>query len=249
MSDNPYTTPFADAENGRSLLRLIGRWAVYLAVVLLLVALLLPARRGAREPALRNGCMSNLRQVVYALQAYESEHGSLPPAYTVDAEGNRLHSWRTLILPYIEESQLFQKIDLSKPWDDPANADARRAVVNLYSCPSAMLEEGMTTYFGVVGPNAVFSGSVGRNLSEITDRLEDTIVVIDGDPDQAVHWMSPQDITADKVLSYGSETNTNHPGLIVAAFLDGHATPLPLNSAADDLRAMLTIAGRETKAD
>ena len=60
---------------------------------------------------------------------------ALPPAYTVDADGRPLHSWRTLILPYLEQEPLYQTIDLSKPWNDPANAKARRNRSSRFSLP------------------------------------------------------------------------------------------------------------------
>ena len=67
---------------------------------------------------------NNLKQIALALLNYEQAHHALPPAYTVDAQGRPLHSWRTLILPYLDQESLYQTIDLSKPWNDPANAKA-----------------------------------------------------------------------------------------------------------------------------
>ncbi len=148
--------------------------------------------RTSREAARRNQCLSQLKQLSLALLNYEADHGEFPPAYTVDAEGNRLHSWRTLILPYCDDTALFESIDLSKPWDDPANAEARETVVEYYQCPSAIHEEGLTTYLAVVGPECAFAGSVPRKLSEIKDGPSDTIAVVDVDADRAV----PLDVAA-----------------------------------------------------
>jgi type II secretory pathway pseudopilin PulG len=92
--------------------------------IALLIAMLLPAVRSAREPARRNQCLSQLKQIALALETYADVHGKFPPAYTTDADGKPLHSWRTLILPYMEEPQLYASIDLTKPWDDPVNAKA-----------------------------------------------------------------------------------------------------------------------------
>ena len=82
--------------------------------------------------------MSNLHQISIALQLYAAAHGGLPPAYTTDADGKPLHSWRTLILPYLEHQQLYESIDLAKPWDDPANAEACKAALSVYQCPSTL---------------------------------------------------------------------------------------------------------------
>ena len=251
VPENPYKSSDAasDAASAGSPARVVGKVVAVGAVVLLLIALLLPARRGVREPARRNGCINNLRQIMLALRNYESEHGTLPPAYTVDADGQRLHSWRTLILPYLEERGLFASIDLSKPWDDPVNAEAREARVTTYLCPSSEHAPGLTTYCAVVGPDCVFSGSVPRELSEITDGLGKTMAVIDVNSDRAVHWMSPYDVTSQAVITISPKSNSNHSGLFVAGYLDVHIATLKLDSAPDKRRAMLTIAGGEVISD
>src|SRR5262245_36536395 len=89
-----------------------------------LAALFLLMPRTSREAFRRVICANNLKQIGVALHSYHDKYGSLPPAYTVDASGKRLHSWRTLILPFLEGDDLYQKIDLTKPWDDPANKEA-----------------------------------------------------------------------------------------------------------------------------
>ena len=73
---------------------------VVIAVIALLIALMLPAVRTSGEAARRSQCVNNLKQIGLALHNYESTYDALPPAYTVDAAGRPLHSWRTLILPY-----------------------------------------------------------------------------------------------------------------------------------------------------
>ena len=106
-----------------------------LGIIALLIALLLPAIRSAGPAARRAQCVNNLKQIALALHNYEQAHKALPPAYTVDAKGRPLHSWRTLILPYLEQEPLYQTIDLSKPWNDPANAKALETAASRFSLP------------------------------------------------------------------------------------------------------------------
>ena len=61
--------------------------------------------------------MNNIRNITLALLNYADTHKAFPPAYTVDANGNRLHSWRTLLLPYLDQQSLYESIDFSKPWN------------------------------------------------------------------------------------------------------------------------------------
>src|SRR5258708_3361414 len=91
------TIPKPGSGRGVKLVELLA----VLSIIGLLIGLLLPAPRSARPAARRAQCNNNLKQIALALQNYEQAHKALPPAYTVDAEGRPLHSWRTLILPYL----------------------------------------------------------------------------------------------------------------------------------------------------
>jgi prepilin-type processing-associated H-X9-DG protein len=222
---------------------------VVIGILGLLVALLLPATRSAREPARRNTCRNNLKQIGLALHNYAEAEGTLPPAYTVDAEGNRLHSWRTLLLPYLEQSQLFETIDLTKPWDDPANSKARETAVAVYQCPSSPEPDGLSHCLAVVGEDCLFSESGSRKFSDVSDSPSETILVVEVATDRAVHWMAPQDTHLEELLAHGPESRTNHPGMMHAIFADGHVHSLSLDIDKPTLRAMLTIAGGEKLPD
>src|SRR4029077_3708459 len=116
-------------------------------------ALLLPAFRSAQPGARRAQCTNNLKQIALALHNYAQIYEALPPAHTVDANGRPLHSWRTLILPYLEQGPLYQTIDLSKPWDDPANAKANETLVPVFRCLESVGAQNKTTYLAIVAPN------------------------------------------------------------------------------------------------
>ena len=116
-----HTIPKPSAGRRFTLLKVLA----VLGILVLLIALLLPVTRSARPAAYRAQCINNLKQIAMALHSYEQAHKAFPLAHTVDTKGRPLHSWRTLILPYLEQQTLYQSIDLSKPWNDPANACAR----------------------------------------------------------------------------------------------------------------------------
>jgi type II secretory pathway pseudopilin PulG len=128
-----------------------------LSIIGILVALLLPAVRTARPAALRMQCTNNLKQIALALRNYESAFEALPPAYTVDSEGKPLHSWRTLILPYLERKQLYESIDLSKPWNDPANAAALKTGISEFRCPAADCPANQTRTWPSLRRTAAFA--------------------------------------------------------------------------------------------
>ena len=73
------------------------------AIVGLAILLLLPAAQSAREAARRVQCASNLRQIGLAMHDYHDEQGTLPPG----ANGCCRGTWLLFVLPYIEQSNLY----------------------------------------------------------------------------------------------------------------------------------------------
>ena len=56
-----------------------------------------------------------------ALQNYHQANGCFPPAYIADKNGKPMHSWRVLILPYLDRTILYKAYDFTEPWDGPNN--------------------------------------------------------------------------------------------------------------------------------
>lgn len=214
---------------------------VVLIIIAMLVALLQPTDRGSSREHLRQSkCQNNLKQIGLALLTYANEHGTLPPAYTTDADGKPLHSWRTLILPYLEEATLFKKIDLTKPWDDPVNAAAAKAIVPVFECPSAAVERPRTTYFAVVTPNSCLRADSPRRLSDIKDKSK-AILVIEVDADHAVPWVQPVDADEQLFFATTQSERHSHPGIFHAVFADGHVEAISTETPPEELREMLGI--------
>jgi hypothetical protein len=154
----------------------------------------LPSVFRARTNTARKSSMNNFRNIGLAIKLYEKTYGCLPPAYTVDKAGNRLHSWRVLILPQLDEASLYEQIDLSKPWDDPVNEAARSCMPRCYQSPTnEKLNE--TTYFALVGPECVFEDHNPTRLNQIADGVSNTIMLVEISKRKHVNWMEPVDVT------------------------------------------------------
>jgi type II secretory pathway pseudopilin PulG len=251
MDVNPYQSPDTaqPTERPRYAIRswLIELLAV-LGIIAILIALLLPAVRSSGESRRRLRCNNNLKQIAIALQNYERDFGCLPPAYTVDANGRPLHSWRTLILPYIEQQALYDTIDLSKPWDDPANKEACDSYISIYDCPShdnIEEERAKTVYLAVVAPGGCFQPAYGRALQEITDNHGLTLTVVEVDSGHAVPWMSPSDADAALILSLGQSDKLLHRSVWQAAYVDGRTRSMSQETPPAALRAMISVAGND----
>jgi hypothetical protein len=107
--------------------------ALLLVCLFSLVALLVPS---AHESNRRVQCADNMKQIVMALQAYHQVNGCFPPAYTTDKAGKRMHSWRVLILPYIDRPDLYNAYDFTQPWNGSKNKKLPANVLKIFICPS-----------------------------------------------------------------------------------------------------------------
>lgn len=209
-----------------------------------LVALLLPAVQAAREAARRMQCQNNLKQVALAMHNYHDTYKAFPPAYTVDADGNKLHSWRTLMLPFIEQAPLYDQIDLNKPWDAPENRHIADIAIPVYACPSD--PNGtlpFTNYMVIVGPNTIFDGANQCRLSQILDGTSNTILVVEV-KGQQVPWMEPSDLSFEQlqlaINSGSTDPGSYHPGGFQAALADGSVRFISQTINSNTLRNLIT---------
>ena len=110
---------------------------VVIAIIGILVALLLPAVQAAREAARRTQCSNNLKQIGIAYQNYADARKMLPPGYTATGTDPNVTTpgwgWAAYILPYMEEGNIYQQIDLTKPIE---TQNVIQTVLSVYLCPS-----------------------------------------------------------------------------------------------------------------
>lgn len=144
---------------------------VVIAIIGVLVALLLPAVQAAREAARRSSCSNNLKQVGIGLHNYHDVILTFPSGWLDHPTGNvESWGWSALLLPYIEQGPLHDKLGVSKGTleqritADSANVyPATRTVLKVFICPS---DSGHNA--GLTHNNRSFDGGVGYTAAGFT---------------------------------------------------------------------------------
>lgn len=182
-----------------------------------------------------------------AVANYRETHGRYPPAFLADADGRPMHSWRVLILPFIEQGELHKQYDFAESWDGPNNSKLAARMPRLYTF-SGKERPGntITNYLAVVGPETVWPGSATVSQADVTDGLGRTILLVEN-LGADIHWMEPRDLTfADIDLTVQSPRGVSSQYLDPAvAMLDGSLHRLGKDLPPDTLRALFTIRGGE----
>ncbi len=112
---------------------------VVIAIIGILVALLLPAVQAAREAARRCSCRNKLRQIGLATLHYHDANGHLPPPKVGDSLTSNLGSTFVLLLPYLEEGNLYVTYDFNQSIGAPVNRPVTTSRIEVYLCPSMEL--------------------------------------------------------------------------------------------------------------
>lgn len=218
-------------------------------------SILQPAFAAARDAARSSACESNLLVIGAAIEEYYREHGSYPPAVVYDDNGKPMHSWRVLILPYLEPN-VADLYDMEKPWDHADNMKLIREMPHVYRCPAdGKAIQGETSYLAVVGPNTILnnanSNPTKRSREGEGPRLRDnpaeTMVILDA-AGCGVNWLEPKDIPIAALRAGLNSSNPAAPGSghshgVNVLMADESVLRLPETVSSDDLRAMATIDG------
>lgn len=150
---------------------------VVIAIIGILVGLLLPAVQAAREAARRMQCTNNMRQVMLAALNYESSFKKLP-ASRVSRTTNLLGPTSSIsvharLLPYMEQTQIYNMVNFSVEWNDPLNDAARLTNVPTFRCPSDPSANvpvdagGINNYYVNSGTVPLWSRSISNPMPQV----------------------------------------------------------------------------------
>ena len=201
---------------------------VVISIVAILISILLPAVQKVRESAARLKCQNNLKQIGLGLHSYHDTMQTLPSgcSYRNGASDQPHMTWMTRLLPYLEQSALWEQAVAAfkrEPFFEAGpHLPILGTVVNWYSCPSdprsvrpsdhVQFKAGLTSYLGVGGVDyRTHDGMLyldsNTQLTGVSDGTSQTILVGERPPNRDENlgwwyagWGQSKDGSADSVL-------------------------------------------------
>jgi prepilin-type processing-associated H-X9-DG protein len=190
-----------------------------------------------------------LRMIGLATMQYEDTYHELSPGMITGLHGEALHGWQTLLLPYLEQQDLFQSIDRSLPWTDAKHRKAFQTKLRIFQIPHDNIPVLDERGYAVADYSAnvhVMGGTKGRKLSSITDGAANTILCGEAGGNYKP-WGHPRN-WRDPALGINRSPDgfgSPWPNGANIGFVDGHVKFLSNNTDPKVLRALATPAGGE----
>jgi hypothetical protein len=182
-----------------------------------------------------NASKQNLKEIALAFLNYESANGYYAGDYLDKAEKPIL-SWRVALLPYLEESNLFNQFKLDEPWDSENNKKLIEKMPKVYAPVRVKAKAGETFYQVFEGEDALFSPKIKRTIVSITDGTSNTGLVFEaGEP---VIWTKPSNLPFDKkkpLPKLGGIFDSE----IIVAMCDGSVRHLKKNPDEEQLKYLI----------
>lgn len=120
---------------------------VVIAIIAILIGLLLPAVQKVREAAARLKCQNNLKQIGLALHNYETANQYYPPSFIhrgALTTNNGSWSIHGRLLPYVEQGNAYNVVNLDAPYDSQLNTGVPTMRVPIFICPSEVNDQVRT---------------------------------------------------------------------------------------------------------
>jgi len=199
-----------------------------------------------REDARRRQSTNHLKQIALAMHNYHDGYKCFPAAASYAPDGKPLLSWRVHILPYLEQTKLYEQFRLNEPWDSPHNRALIEKMPPVYrSAGFRIKEKGLTTYLAPVAKETVFPpGGKGVEIRDISDGTSNTIMIVEADDQHAVVWTRPDDLAVDR-KDPAKGLGGTYAGGFLAAFCDGSVRFMAATLPREHVWAFLTRSGGE----
>jgi len=157
-------------------------------------------------------CMRNLRNLAWGLHDYKTSNGTLPPPRQIHTAGRPACSWRVLILPYLQEQDLFQQYNRGEPWDGPTNIKLSREMPRTFACPCDhhAAQHGMTSYVAVVDSAGGWIASCNFDRGKRIATGPNPVLLAEIRNSQ-ISWLEPRGISLDDLCKAAADPSPSGP--------------------------------------
>jgi type II secretory pathway pseudopilin PulG len=126
---------------------------IVIGIVVVSLAVWVPATNGGREAARSLACRNNLRQIGLAFHTYQNLNERFPIGYVSRKHDDPLSTdpgwgWSAMILPSMEQGNLAREIDYNRSIASPTNVTSVRRTLEVFICPS---DRGVLKFTTVTG--------------------------------------------------------------------------------------------------
>jgi hypothetical protein len=196
------------------------------------------------DAAARAQSTNNMKQIALALHNYHDVHGGFPPSALCDKKGKPLLSWRVLILPYIEQQNLYKQFRLDEPWDSEHNKKLSEIMIKVYQVPGLNDAKNTNCHYRVFqGNGAIFDPISPTKITNITDGTSNTGMVFV--TAKGVPWSKPDEEEFDPKMEDLKKLLWWQNDATPIAFADGSVRVIRKSLDLKNLKAIITKDGGE----
>ena len=189
----------------------------------------MPIRRNAQ----RSQCTNHMRWIGLSIQEYARNYSELPPAFTINANGTRLQSWRLFVYDVEDyDHDLRESVDFDQPWNSEVNRKflSTRDTSHCFWCPTVTRHK-LSNYVVVIGPNTPWTGPIPTPVSDPIPR-SNKILFVEWEPSD-IYWAEPRDITVEEFLDWFQGNAPGSPHGDTLRYIDWELNVHELNRDAD----------------
>ncbi|MCA8989364.1 MAG: DUF1559 domain-containing protein, partial [Planctomycetaceae bacterium] len=158
---------------------------------------------------------NRFKEIAIAFHNYHDTFTHFPAAGGNGDAGKTGLSWRVYLLPFLDESALYDQFHLDEPWDSEHN----KTLISKMPAVYGKNPEGKTNVQVFTGENTPFSGEKGGRFRDVIDGTSNTILFVGTGDDKADIWTKPGGLPFDADNPKAALGNVKESFLV--AMMDG----------------------------
>jgi Protein of unknown function (DUF1559) len=165
------------------------------SVVFFALALALSFYLGERNSALNAASVSKLKGLAWAMAVYDEKYGHFPPAFKSTEKGKLRHSWRVLLLEFLDKD-LYDAYRFDQAWDSEKNREIANAGAHFFT---ARRDSLISDYYVIVGDDTLFPKDGNVLRGDLRKRTSASTILIVESVTPKANWMAPIDLSIENM--------------------------------------------------